>query len=676
MSPPASLLRAGLSQLWLNTLDWPPPAGTWLSVFRRAAVVVVFLVIGMTTGNLVAGVGAAFGALQMGLVEAAVPLRRLFWLLALNVTALSAVAFAASALGGTWWTLPLLAGIALMQGSTLSAGVIPANTFIGLLAIGILFAAMPRGVLDAGIAAAWVGLGALAQTLVWLLVWKLDRRMYVRRALANTLRVTGRILNQNPGDARFMTMASAEPERITSLLESSGVARGLLADAKAVSEAISEVRRSIITWMVLRNPSAAEKKRLMAHLDRVIAVIDDLPGRSAARIPAYSFASQADWTCEQALATDLAELTRAISAYRTVEPRKFADTQPPPANELAATVKSLSASNPNLRYGVRMASAIAVAQASTLLVDVAHSVWVPLTIVFVLKPDWSSTAVRTLGRIVGNFSAVLLVPFALALTGGQIWAVALLTMVLAVIMYRYFTGNYIAACLGLAGSVLLLNEIRAPDDALYAARFLATVAGAVVALVFSLIFPLWRSQDSPHYLARTVAALGAWTATTMQALVHPASYSHTRMRAAGTDTRRALFPLRSTAEAAMLEPVGHVDRTALMDAMVAAERIDLNLLALAAYAQYLNRSGLPGLVEPERANRVLAQLDGAMLSASVQPSARVTDQPVTAATAPDTAERRALLVQVDQLGENAAALSRVTEQFYADLRPGVRRRPG
>lgn len=669
MSSSGSAVRAGFSQLWLSVLDWPPPAGTWLSVLRRSALVVAFLVIGMTTGNLVAGIGAAFGALQMGLMEAAVPVRRLFWLLALNVTALTVTAFAASALGGTWWTLPLLSGIALMQGSTLSAGLIPGNTFIGLLSIGVLFAAIPRDVPDAGIAAAWVGAGALAQATVWLVVWKLDRRMHVRRALADGLRMIRRMLNQNPGDARFMTMASAEPERIRAILESSGVALKLLADANAVSDAMSEVRRSIITWMVLRNPSAAEKQRLMAHLDQVIAVIDDMPGRPAIKIPAYSFSSQADWACEQGLATDLAELTRAISVYRTAEQTKSPDTQPPPTNELAATVRALRPSNPNLRYGIRMAAAIAVAQAITLLVDVPHSFWVPLTIVFVLKPNWSVTAVRTVGRIAGNLSAVLIVPFALTLTGGHVWAVALLTFVLAVIMYRYFTGNYIAACLGLAGTVLVLDEVLTPDDSLYTARFIATIVGTIIALTFSLILPTWRGQDSAHYLASTVAALRAWTAATMQALVRPASLAPSEIRGAGTDTRRALFPLRCTAEAAMLEPAGHVDRTALMGALVAAERMDLNLLALASYAQYLNRSGQEGLVDSETAIWVLAQLDGAMQATGSERTAQVVAQRVVDPTAFDTAERRALMVQVDQLGESAAALSRVVEQFHADQRP-------
>ncbi|MCB0950677.1 MAG: FUSC family protein [Mycobacterium sp.] len=561
--PPGPLLRAGFSQLWLSARDWPPSEGTWLSVIRRSAVVAVFMVIGLTTGNLVAGIGAAFGALQMGLMEAAVPLRRLFWLLALNVTALAATAFAASALGGTWWTPVLLGGIALMQGSTLSAGMIPGNTFIGLLSIGVIFAAVPRGVVDAGVAAASVAVGALAQTMVWLLVWKLDRKLFVRRALANGLRVTRRMLNQNPGDARFMTMASTEPERILSILESSGVSSALLAEAQAVSVATSEVRRSVISWMVLHNPSAAEKQRLAVHLDQLTAVLDDVPGRPIARLGGYTFSAHPDWACDHALAADLADLERTISAYRTAEHKRAPDTRPPPTNELAATLKSLSAANPNLHYGIRMASAIAVGQAITLVVDVAHSFWVPLTIVFVLKPDWSFTAVRTVGRIAGNLAAVLIVPFALTLAGSQIWAFALLMFVLAVIMYRYFTGNYIAACLGLAGSVLVLDEVLTPDDSLYAARFIATVVGTILALVFSLIVPTWRSAHSPRYLTQTVAALRTWTAATMQALVSPDSCSPSELRGAGANARRALYPLRSTAEAAMLEPVGRIDRTAL-----------------------------------------------------------------------------------------------------------------
>ncbi len=658
MRSPESRIRAGFAQLWLNAFDWPFPAGVWLSVIRRAAVIVVFLVIGMTTGNLLAGIGAAFGALQMGLMEAAVPLRRLLWLLTINIAALTATAFAATALGGTWWTVLLLAGIALMQGSTLSAGMIPGNTFIGLLSIGVLFAAIPRDVADAGLAASWVAVGASAQAAVWLLMWKLDRRMSVRRALANDLRATRRMLKQNTGDARFMTMAAAEPEHIRSILESSGVSLELRASAQQVSDAISEARRSTITWILLRNPSSAEKHRLTVHLDQVIAVIDDVPGHQPERIPVYAFPQQADWTCEQTLAVNLAELKRWITVYRTsAEPKKSADVQPPPTNELAATVRSLSTSNPNLRHGIRMAIAIAIAQAITLLVDVSHSFWLPITIVFVLKPDWSFTAVRTFGRILGNLSAVLVVPLALTLTGGHVWAVALLTFVLAVIMYRYFTGNYIAACLGLAGSVLVLDEVLQPDNFLYPARFVATLVGTVLAMIISLLIPTWRSKDSPGYLTRTVAALRAWTAATMNALVRPSSVDPGDLRAAGSDVRRTLVPLRLVAEAAMLEPTDHIDRDALMRALVAAERMDMNLLALAAHAQHLNRCDLPGLLGSDRANSILDQLDGAGQATGLEPATPVAVQPISAQPAPDTAEHRALFVQLDQLNETAAALS-------------------
>ncbi|MCB0950676.1 MAG: hypothetical protein KDB44_15645 [Mycobacterium sp.] len=97
---------------------------------------------------------------------------------------------------------------------------------------------------------------------------------------------------------------------------------------------------------------------------------------------------------------------------------------------------------------------------------------------------------------------------------------------------------------------------------------------------------------------------------------------------------------------------------------------------MAGYAQHLNRSGLPGLLDPQRANWVLAELDGAVRAANLEPTAPIAARHVVGAATPDTAERRALFVQVDQLGESAAALSDVLQQFYAGPRPAIRGLPG
>lgn len=61
--------------------DAPPPPATWPSVARRVLVVAAFFVAGVIAGDLSTLVLACFGAVQVGLMEAALPFRQLVRLL-------------------------------------------------------------------------------------------------------------------------------------------------------------------------------------------------------------------------------------------------------------------------------------------------------------------------------------------------------------------------------------------------------------------------------------------------------------------------------------------------------------------------------------------------------------------------------------------------------------------
>ncbi len=84
-----------------GVMELPPPGSTWFSALRRAAVVAAFFAVGLATDTLHLTVMGAFGALQVGLMEAARPGRQLAGLLSVNVAAIALSAFVASALGGT-----------------------------------------------------------------------------------------------------------------------------------------------------------------------------------------------------------------------------------------------------------------------------------------------------------------------------------------------------------------------------------------------------------------------------------------------------------------------------------------------------------------------------------------------------------------------------------------------
>ena len=154
----------------------PLPPATWPSVARRVLVVVTFFVVGVTLGELSTTIAACFGALQVGLVEAALPFRRLArLLLALSVVCVVTVTVA-MLLAGTWWAVVGIAALAYVFGST--AG-ISANTMtigISSLALAVIFAGVPRAAAEVPAVAGWVALGVATQAVCWLILWKPERR--------------------------------------------------------------------------------------------------------------------------------------------------------------------------------------------------------------------------------------------------------------------------------------------------------------------------------------------------------------------------------------------------------------------------------------------------------------------------------------------------------------------
>ena len=92
--------------------DAPLPPATWTSVARRAAVVTVCFLAGAVLGDLHAGVLAAFGALQVGLFEAALPFRALVRLQLLLLVCCTASVLVGLLIGGTWWAALAIAALA------------------------------------------------------------------------------------------------------------------------------------------------------------------------------------------------------------------------------------------------------------------------------------------------------------------------------------------------------------------------------------------------------------------------------------------------------------------------------------------------------------------------------------------------------------------------------------
>lgn len=661
-----SRFRMALAQIGRGSIQIQWPATNWLAVLRRALVLAAIFGWGVTTGNLATAVFASFGALQMGLIEAALPFGRLLRLLLVNVIVLTAVAYVAASLGGTWWTVVLLGGIAFVHGTMTNSGLLPMATSMGAMLIGVIFAGLPDAPAMAATAARCFLVGAVIQSTVWLITWRAERTRSVRRLLANSIRSVQQLL---PGDGIDMWRsqgASLDSERVKAALAASGVAPAQLIAANNVLSATAHLHRCIVAWRVLKQPGWADRLRATEALRRTIERLDESMHRAPEPI---MFVATDPWPIDEAVSRAIAGLDDSVNCFlRALDSGGKPDAtdrahpqhdQAKPTGDMAAMWKALTPGNPLLRHGVRLAAAIMIAQCTALLVEIGHSFWIPLTVALIVKPDWSFTVIRSATRLVGNLAAVVLVPLALSAAVGVPWAITFLVFALGATAFRYFTGNYIAASFGVAGTILILDETLSPDGALYLWRIVATLIGTLIGVAVALAVPTWSSRGANTLLGNVVTDLAAWCRGVCTGLGKPKCATPEAMIPPGHTIRDELAILLPQARAALLEPRPATDPRMLTAAAEASQRLHLILTALSFHALLLHEHASPGVDVSRPSSQAVAALDRSAERLGGDPSP--TWSPPQSASQPTTAEATAVAAQAAHLAVTADALLAAVE---------------
>jgi uncharacterized membrane protein YccC len=612
----------------------PLPPATWPSVVRRVLVVVAFFALGVTLGELSTTIAACFGALQVGLVEAALPFRRLArLLLALSVVCIVTVTVA-MLLAGTWWAVIGIAALAYVFGST--AG-ISANTMtigISSLALAVIFAGVPRAAAEVPAVAGWVALGVATQAVCWLILWKPERRWFARRAIANKLRADARMLRSATIDIPSLVRAHAESDAVAAVLRSAEFPAEQDRRLRSTFSSSIVVTRAVIAWMTIEQPGEHDRMAVGLRLEREAYRLDGWPsGRGTGTLPAPNDSGPTS----QSLSSALDHLDRTIDVLDDLSattdetplagPARIAASAPVPGIGFLDALRPGSATS---LHGLRMAIGVGVAEAITLLVPLGHSFWLPLTVVFVLRPDWSFTLVRGVNRLLGNFAAVAALPALLLILGTSQWAMLAILIALAAVTFRWFLGNYVIASFALGGTILLLDFATNPADDVFAARFMSTVVGALIAILVLLAIPGWSRSVAPTRVEALVVALTRWRADLVRRSNDRDSVDDSALDADVADSRRAIIDLEPTVTGVLLEPGdrGHPVELAMVFASGARE---LAALTATTYA-LITLEGASADHSAEKRDSLAAQAHLASIAADLDRSVKAYRDAIGAAS--------------------------------------------
>lgn len=254
-----------------------------------------------------------------------------------------------------------------------------------------------------------------------------------------------------------------------------------------------------------------------------------------------------------------------------------------------------------LRYGLRVALCIAIAEAATAELPLTRSYWVPLTVAFVLKPDLGSVFLRAVSRSVGTFLGVALTAALLAVTTNP-WALSIvLAMCVALLPYSSAAhyGLNTAVMTPVALLLIQLGGQRSAAD--LGPRMLDTLLASSIVLIFGYL--LWPERPSHRIEPRLVTATTALREyLTSVVEERPAPVSEVWLR---RTAYRALADARREVQQGLTEPppAGRLAEQWL-PATAALERLSGAVAAYAAQIRYGGRTP-----EPDEVARVLAALD-------------------------------------------------------------------
>lgn len=576
-------------KLWQDVVRVDRSQVVFWTALRNAIGVFIPLAIGAVTGQLLLGLTAGTGALQVAFADRPGPyrLRAGRMLLACLAGALSVFVGAAT---GTidWLAVVLVALWGLAAGLLVALG--QAATQIGLTGIIVLlvYGAHP---LAPGLAAGQALLflaGGLLQTLLSVAVWPVQRYRPEREALAAVFRKFAAYVEAPSGRDTAPPVTAEITTAATTLL---GLGNDHGATAEALRALLDEAERIRLELLVLNGArkhlhatgtDLSAREALDTIWDAAGRVLTALAGMVATDRPLES-----DPDALRRIETTLADLRQAPPAetgdqeglrragilshtaalagqlHAAVEivqegsaagetgTLRGAATRPValrPRGALAILRANLNLDSAAFRHAIRLAVCLAVAAALARGLALPRGYWLPMTAALTLRPDYTTTITKGIGRMAGTMLGLVLATGLVHQVFGDLPAQVLLAGVLVFFARSLGLVNFGLSIIPVTGLVVLLTGFAgANPQATILERGLYTLAGGLLGLAAYRLWPTWERTQTPAILADLLDSYRRYFTVVMAGYLHPDQVDSPRVHAARLAARLA----RSNAEASV-----------------------------------------------------------------------------------------------------------------------------
>ena len=598
---------------------------------RMAFGVTVALAIGYAAGSWAAGAAAAGGALSVGIPSVAPAPRPRIALLASTAAAMALGTFVGSATSG-YASLHVVAVALFTVAGGLLVAVEPAVTAVGLNAIVglVVYGRFPGSPETALKSAGLVAAGGLFQLL---LVVVLRGRPQVSRALAGLSRAYAALATYATDldiERSGLPLAAAIDAAVVDREFAFGAnASGAPDDAS--TSLVDEARRIRLELLSLASARAGvsgvdqSDAELRASFDRLASRLGDffdhivdglshagVPGdlelaltaaidaiedvrRTAAGAPHSQLIAARATTAGSALAGQLRAvaglLPAAVKVKRTAPAsavRSATRISRRGAQDAAVIAERMRANltwqSDAFHHAVRLAVVVSASALIAHAVGIGRGYWLALTAVLVLRPEFSVTFTRGVGRAVGTFVGVGLATIVAVTAHPHGWVLVPFVAVFVWMSGAVFNASYAAFSVAVTGAVVFLlagldtNPVTDARD-----RLVATVLGAALALGAYAVAPTWGRRPVADAVADLADATRRYVGLVLQAVSDRAPATSATAAAS-----RAMRLARTNAEAAINRSLGdpasrRVDQAVTLDLLASFRR-----LAIAAHTLRLS----------------------------------------------------------------------------------------
>jgi uncharacterized membrane protein YccC len=687
---------------------------------RYAVGVGIPLFIGIATGHLIEGIAVAGGATLIGLTDSGAPYRTRVQAMLIASVAASVSTFVGEVTGSyNVLAVVLLAVWSFGAGMFISLG-LPAY-FVALMAplSMVLVAAYPADALHSLERAGLVFVGGLVQIALVLVIWRIHAHRPERAAIARLYRAMadwirdprdedhrtpvltgldaarqtldladGRVAAPSPAGEAFRALLDEADRTYLDLVALRAARTELESNDSAISGALA-LGREAAADALAAIADALDSGRWRGDTDALRSRLDDAVAALRAELERRSangeteLADQLDAVLERG-ASVRAELRAAVDlavSWQGEGPPPddpVRHLRPRPAELATRGARAILRANLTLRssafrHAVRLGATVAAGTALYRAVDLPHGYWVPLTVLFVLRPDFGSTFTRGLQRYIGTAVGVVLATVIAAAFHPGPYALAALATVLAVGIFAFLLSNYGLFTVSVTAFIVFFVAFGGiPEYKVALQRLLASVIGATLTLGFYALWPTWERSTLPDTIAELIDADRGFLIALLGCWADPASQDREAVRRARARARVARTNAEAAVQRALDEPAGRraaLGTTEATGLLASLRRAADGGLALEAY---LDDAHSPA---PPEAGLLAHQLEGALAELAQAtrehrapgplPPLRETQQELSArvgATAPLAEETdrivNSVVIAADVLGRRGASEGR------------------